>query len=83
MSRINQKDLLTLFLFPFPFLFHIRRVAEHWCTNSVSPRTLVEMALEDDMLLPAREMHVGKDADTFRTRNPNHAVSILLSINYI
>lgn len=35
------------------------------------------MVLEDDMLLPAKEMYVGQEADEFRTKNTNHAFSTL------
>ncbi|XP_056449462.1 uncharacterized protein LOC130385149 [Gadus chalcogrammus] len=42
--------------------------------TQLSPRALGEMVLEDNMLLPAREFYVGQEADTFRTRNPNHAL---------
>lgn len=50
--------------------------------TALSPRALVNLVLEDHMILPAREIHVGQDADAFRSKTPNHAVSTLQHRNY-
>lgn len=73
MHKLHDKQLELFLAFLACFL-----KAEH--ITQVSPRALGEMVLQDSMLLPEREMYVGQEADTFRTRNPNHAVSTLQSI---
>ena len=34
------------------------------------------------MLLPSREVYMEQEADTFRSENPNHAVSTLHNLHY-
>lgn len=50
--------------------------------TALSPRALVNLVLEDHMILPAREIYVGQDADAFRSKTPNHAVSTLQHRNH-
>lgn len=45
--------------------------------TALSPRALVNLVLEDHMILPAREIYVVQDADAFRSKTSNHAVSTL------
>ncbi|XP_060784694.1 uncharacterized protein LOC132891236 [Neoarius graeffei] len=42
--------------------------------TALSPRALVNLVLEDHMILPAREIYVGQDADAFRSKTLNHAL---------
>ncbi|TKS69503.1 hypothetical protein D9C73_003568 [Collichthys lucidus] len=61
---------------PLEALYTKYSVREYFTT--LSPRALVNLVLEDHMVLPARQMYVGQDADTFRTNTPNHAAKLPL-----
>ncbi|XP_034146338.1 uncharacterized protein LOC109615009 [Esox lucius] len=63
----RQLELFLAFLACFVKAKHI---------TQLSPRALREMVLEDHILLPSKEVYVGKDADTFRSQNPNHALLV-------